>query len=357
MMKLFGSRGERPSADSAKDGFLQSRWFRTLLTFCSVLVVVAVCIEIYRRANNYGARVVEARPVEARIEILNPPAWLDRRIITALLDESYAFAQKDEATYDRARNILDNEVLHEIADLYTGSDTVDGKSVSRQTHGYNAWISGITEVRREIAKDNSMQTITIRAQWRSPMAWVRAGDSFYLIDADGVRLPGEYPAANREARLMVLTGIDQPMADGKPAVPQPGETWTGGTSGQRGEDQLAGMKLIATLRGRAFAGQIDAIDLANFKGRKDPLAAWILLDTIWRTANGTPRVIQWGRPVGQEIYYEVPARAKLQALDAIYERFKRIDAGRDSVDVRWEGASGSKMASDAEEPQLQAARG
>ena len=45
---------------------------------------------------------------------------------------------------------------------------------------------------------------------------------------------------------------------------------------------------------------------------------------------------QWGRPVGQEIYYEVPTAAKLQMLNEIYAKYNRIDAGRDSVDIRWE---------------------
>ena len=355
MMKLFGSRSERASA--VGESFLQSRWFHALLTFCCVLVVIAVCVEIYRRANNYGTKVVEARPVEARIEIQNPPAWLDRRIVTSLLDEAYAFAQKDEATYNRARNILDNDVLHDIADLYTGSDTAGGKPVSRQTRGFNAWISRITEVRREVAKDKSVQTIEIRAQWRAPAAWVHVGDLFYLIDADGVRLPGEYQAANREAKLMVLTGIDLPLVDGKGAVPRPGEIWTAGNTGQRGEDQLAGIKLIDTLHGKAFAGQIDAIDLTNFKGRKDALKAWIVLDTIWQTAQGSPRVVMWGRPVGEEIYYEVPTAAKIQTLNEIYQQYNRIDAGRDFVDIRTEQTYRSKMASEADEPAVLTARG
>ena len=91
MMIFFGSRGQRSSADSAEGVFLQSRWFRTLLTFCSVLVVIAVCIEIYRRANNYGAQKVVERiryPVEAAASKSKIPGLAgNRRIVTSLLDE------------------------------------------------------------------------------------------------------------------------------------------------------------------------------------------------------------------------------------------------------------------------------
>ena len=96
----------------------KTRWFGVLTTIFSVLLVVAVCVEIYRRATNYGQKVVESHPVEARIEIVNPPAYLDRQIINSLLDEAYAFAQKDEATYNRSRNVLDGGILRDFAALY-----------------------------------------------------------------------------------------------------------------------------------------------------------------------------------------------------------------------------------------------
>ena len=62
------------------------------------------------------------------------------------------------------------------------------------------------------------------------------GIYFYLVDGDGVRLPGEYPAASREKKLcMVLAGIDQPLVDGKPCrmCRIPAKYWTAVASGQR----------------------------------------------------------------------------------------------------------------------------
>ena len=351
-MRLFGAKRD---PDTKPAGLFEARWFKALLTFCTVLVVIAVCIEAYRRAVNYGTKVVEAHPVDAEIVVNNLPRWLHPDIVRKLHDEARDFARRDQATYDRVRNILDNDVLREIADLYTGSETIDGKRVNRQAIGFNAWIKRITAVRRNVAKDKSHQTIEIFAEWRSPAAWVRmAGDNgpmLCLIDADGVRLPGDYQLSDRgKSNLMVLTGIDLPTVEGKGKVPLPGERWTAGTSDQMGEDFLAGMKLVKLLEAQPFAAQIDAVDMSNFNGRKDARGPWIVLNTIWTAADGTPRVVQWGRPVGEEKYYEVQAAAKVRALNDIYLRYNRIDAGRDYVDIRTELVRLPKLASQAEPP-------
>lgn len=353
-MKLFGSRRD-PNAPKP-DGLLQARWFRTLVTFCTVLVVIAVCFEVYRRAVKYGTKVVEATPVNAEIIIKAPPAWLHRDIVMMLHDEAYNFARRDQATYDRVRNILDNDILREIADLYTGVEKIDGTTVRRQSQGYNAWIKRITAVRRHVAKDKSRQTIEIDAEWRAPAAWVRTptgtGDfRLCLVDDEGVRLPGDYQPADRaRSSLLVLTGVELPVTDGKGRIPSPGERWTAGTTGQVGEDFLSGLKLVKMLQSEPYVAQIDAVDMTNHKGRIDARAPWIVLQTVWKTDGGQPRVIHWGRPAGEESVYEVKAVAKLRVLNEIYLRFNRIDAGRDYVDIRTELIRLPKLASQIDPP-------
>jgi len=338
-------------SSSRKPGMLQAHWFRMLITCICVVAVVAGCAELYRRAERYGTRVVEAHPVDALVEITNPPAWLDRQIVSALLDESYQFLQKDEATYQRARNVLDRDILQEIAGIYTGVDTVDGKTVRRQATGFNAWIKQIPEVRRNVAKDKSVQTIQILAEWRMPAAWIRVGEMMYLVDAVGTRLPGDYPVKLRQpSRLMVLTGVELPLVEGKAAVPAPGELWAAGKDGQVGGDLLAGMKMIGALGNQKYVQQIDAIDLSNFGGRKDARAAWITLPTVWQSDQGVAHVVQWGRPVGAEEYYDIKAAEKLKVLGELYGRFGRIDAGREYVDIHMEGVRMPKLATQADAP-------
>jgi hypothetical protein len=96
------------------------------------------------------------------------------------------------------------------------------------------------------------------------------------------------------------------------------------------------MSLAQTLRTQRYASQIAAIDVSNFAGRKDPREPWIVFQTIWAGADGSPRVVQWGRPMGQEKIYEVQASWKLKSLGELYLRYARIDADRDIVDIRTE---------------------
>ena len=328
-----------------KTRFWNTRAFQTLFSTGSVLAVIVVCVVLYAQATTYGTRVIEAHPVQARIEIANAPAYLDRPIINALLDEAYQFAQKDETTYNRTRNTLDTGILREFADLYTGTQTVDGHTQNRQAAGYNAWIKRIIQVRRNVASDKSIQAIQIFAEWRQPAVWVRVNDALYLIDDAATRLPGDYRLEDRgRSKLLVLTGVDLPLIAGKPAVPEPGQVWASGKDGIPGADLSAGMQLAGVLGHQQFAPQIDAIDLTNHNGRRDPLAPWILLDTLWRTAAGSPRVVQWGRPIGEESFYEVQSEAKIKTLNEINLRFNRIDAGRDYVDIRTEVVRLPKLA-------------
>ena len=99
---------------------------------------------------------------------------------------------------------------------------------------------------------------------------------------------------------------------------------------------VAGMQLADILRRQPYASQIGAINVANMGGRRDAMAPWIVLETIYSTAAGMPRVVDWGRPPGEESFYEVKSDVKLKTLGEIYQRFNRIDANWDYVDIRTE---------------------
>jgi hypothetical protein len=336
-----------------KARFWQRRWVQTVVSAGVLSAVVAACAFGYMRATHFGQEVVASHLVDTRIEISNPPAYLDTRIVNALLEEAYQFAQKDEETYNRVRNTLDGEILGEFAKIYSGvqpaTQSIEvsaGGMVKVQSVGFNAWIEEVPVVRREVARDKSVQTIQIFARWRQPAAWVRVGENLYLIDGAGVRLPGDYRRQDKgNNRMMVLTGVDLPAVAGRqPGVPAPGERWGAGKEGTMGEDLAAGLRLAGLLGRQEFAVQIEAIDMSNVNGRRDALAPWIKLETVWQTPTGTPRTVWWGRPIGQEKYYEVAAEAKVKTLRELNVGFGRIDAGHDFVDIRTEQVFMPKVA-------------
>ena len=176
-------------------------------------------------------------------------------------------------------------------------------------------------------------------------AWVWVGDQLCLVDPEGTRLPGDYQLEDRaRSRLLVIAGVDLPVGDGiaggMPAAPRAGEKWASGKDGSLGADMAAAMALVERLKKQPFAWQIDAVDMTNFNGRKDARAAWITLRTV--APDGAPRVVRWGRPIGEEKYYEVQADAKIKALNELYRQYSRIDAGRDYVDIRTEQVLAAK---------------
>jgi hypothetical protein len=317
---FFGKKNNLNGAER-EPRFYEVPWIRSLISLCVVLLVIAVLIESYHAVKAYGNRVVRdefteqtnalgAEKIALSAELMNKPAWLDPAILT----------------YNRLLNPLDKDVLREIADNYTGMDAGGANHWALRD---NAWIKKINEVRRVVSKDRKSETIEIYAEFRSPAAWVQVGDKFYLIDDEFVRLPGEYSQADRNATagLMAITNVDLP--GGAKTVPQPSEGWNT-------EDLQAGMKMVDLLHSQRFVGQIASIDMANYTGRKDTLKPWILLNTTFAAADGNPRVVRWGRSIGDEKFYEVSAAAKVQALNEIFLRFARIDANHDYVDIRTE---------------------
>jgi hypothetical protein len=314
---------------------LQARWFSSLLSICVLLLILAGFVEFYWRAEKYAGKQIKnaSEKIPLLCDLKNKPSWIDKATLDQIFAETQVFAARDQETYDRLQNPQDQEILRAIAENYTG---IEKDGTNRWTLRSNGWIKQITEVRRVIAPDRKSQTIEIYAEYRKPAAWVLHGAKAYLIDADMVRLParvggpsGEYTAADRKIypNLMTITGLD---ASPK-AVPAPSATWAAA-------DLSAGMKLANLLRREAFISQIDAIDVSNFQGRKNDREPWIVLNTIWAsTADASkPRVVHWGRPIGEEKFYEVSAGAKLKVLKQLHVLYNRIDANHDYVDIRTE---------------------
>jgi len=336
---MFGTRTQPPASQSSNEPtLLNTPWIRNLINFSVVLIIIAVIIEVYSYAERRAAPLVKVgvERIEVRAELENPPPWLDRRILNQILNETNVFAVRDQATLDRLKDPLNQDVLRDLAANYTNADSAGSNHWTLRS---NAWIKRITEIRRVINPARTLQTIQIFAEYRRPANWVERDGKYYLLDTDGVRLPEEYSAQDRKSvpSLMAITGLDLPGN----AIPKPSESW-------KTDDYEAGAKLATLLATQPFAQQIAAIDMTNFRGRKDPAKAWITLKTIFSAGHieevagqdlpvgAGPRIVMWGRPIGEEKYYDVSADIKLKTLNSLFFRYNRIDANRDFVDIHTE---------------------
>lgn len=167
------------------------------------------------------------------------------------------------------------------------------------------WIAGVNHVRR-----TSDARFEVSCRYRLPTAMVQMDGEFYLVDDDGVRLPGEY-----------LYNAAWPLVQGAAASPpQPGMLWPG-------QDVHAGLSVLQSLRSEPFSRQITAVLVGNHDGRSDPLAEHIELATD--RAGGR---IRWGSAPGRELEENTVAQ-KIAIMRENYRRTGRADAKHPIISI------------------------
>lgn len=159
-----------------------------------------------------------------------------------------------------------------------GGDPLDGVALRSAVGALAAdpWVREVRQVQR--TADGRLR---VSAVYREPVAVVRTGDGYVLVDRDRTRLPGLF--ARHQVPLLGLPEVVGVMAPA-PAV---GGRW-------RGDDLAAGLALVALVADQPFAGQIEAVDVAGRDGR-GRLSLSLLAGR---------RTIRWGLPPGQGVPIE-----------------------------------------------------
>ncbi len=189
----------------------------------------------------------------------------------------------------------------------------------------NPWVRKVNQVRRVYGHAPG-DTLEIDCDFRAPVALVKWRDYYCLVDGDAYKLPEQY-AVNQLDRIMI--GLDGKMSirviEGVGHAPvATGVAWPG-------DDLSGGIAMVKLLYDQPYAEQIWSINVANYKGRRDPRAAQITLLTRQNTQ------ILWGRAPGDVDYFiEVPVARKLQWMKSAFEKYGRVDAGEAWIDVRFD---------------------
>lgn len=267
-----------------------------------LLLAVAFAASIYfvvKHTRRYVARQLEPA-VAPKLVVRDQPRWMNDDLFNRIVDSLRPGTR---------RTSLDSELLVELTNVLR----------------LEPWVKNVRHVRR-LYVEGSGDLIEVDCEFRVPVALVESGGAYWMVDADGVKLP-ELFEANELAKVMLddAGSLQLRIISGVATrPPKAGEVWTG-------DDLKAGLDLVKLLYNKPFTADIAMVDVSNFAGRKSRENPQIVLVTRKQTE------IRWGRPINApDFFVEVPAEQKLRHMQLVFERFGRVDAGRPWIDIRFD---------------------
>jgi hypothetical protein len=295
----MGNAKKKPAAPKKKNSSSEFPWRATLHVMFGV-ILVSSAVFIFRFCQEYVDRrlAFPTRPV--KVVLANRPVWMSDFLAEQIIKTAQPMG------------------LHSAFDHQLLVDTVNALKS-------DPWIKSVKQVRREYAQTPG-DTLEIDCDYRAPVALVKWGQYYWLVDGEGVKLPEQYTARQLPQIMFGNDGkVNVRIIDGVLHAPtESGRTWPG-------NDLAGGLELARLLAERDSAEEIRVIDVTNYGGRNDPREAQIVLITQYGTQ------VRWGRPPSaKDAFIEVPASVKLAAMDRIYEQKNRVDAGQPWVDIRFD---------------------
>jgi hypothetical protein len=245
------------------------------------------------------AQYAAVPPGPLTVELVDRPAWMS----------DYLARQIAGTVPRRAASPFDHDLL------------VDAVAKLKA----NPWVRQVRQVRRAYGEGPG-DTLVVDCEYRAPIALVKWGEYYWLVDNDGYKLPDQFTEADlpqvtggREGHteIRVVTGVRKPP-------PEDGHPWPGG-------DLSAGLDMAKLLHGKGFLDGITGIDVSNYGGRLGRGDPQVVLDTRDHTQ------VWWGRPpLADDFLVEVPVAKKLATLEAVVRQYGRVDAGKAWLDVRFD---------------------
>ena len=226
-MARKSSKNSNPIADFIDRS---AAWFRSsggtvslvAAAVCVLVAVVLIGVGVPRLRGYLEERsFVPASAITLRFE--EAPAWFD--------------ATRIEEMRRRIANAVGDGSALDATRLPTAKDALQE----------SGWFKSIAQMRLE-----GNGGFLVEAEFRTPVALVLHGGREHLVDIDGCRLPLDWTLGSRPAAPHWISLLNAE----NPPPGQPGERWMGA-------DVLAGLDLLAAIRGQPWESKVAAIDLAR----------------------------------------------------------------------------------------------
>jgi len=268
----------------------RNRW---LLHAAGAIAVGATLVGSVVQGRRYAEAHVLAGGPTPTVVFRDVPAWMNSELLDRLTQT---------VTPVSARSSLDHELLVETAQILAA----------------DPWVRRVVQVRRR-SERASGDTIEVACEFRTPVALVEGEGTYWMVDADGVKLPERFGrdelsrvalAGPGALKLRVVTGVES-------VPPQAGEVWPG-------EDLRAGLDLVRLLHDKPYAADVATVDVRNFGTRLSRTAPQVVMHTL----DGVE--LRWGRPVNaSDFFVEASVPTKLATLQKVFHYRTGVGASAD----------------------------
>jgi len=257
----------RKSADPAKTALGRKRMQVLLGIVAGALAVLGLIAGLNFLRNRTLERNV---PPIKRVVLENQPVWMDKDTATGIC-----------------------QMISDLAAQDPSDQNLPIKAAARLSR--SLWVKRVLPAG---VVNDYQGTLSIRCEFRKPIAAVISGEFLVRVDEDAMVLPGKpLPSGVPIDKYKSILGvISEP--------PEPGQVWDA-------PDLLAAVELLRLIGDLAFSQEITAVDVSNYNGRRNAKAHIVML-TEQRT------ILNWGRAIGTEGLIEVDHQQKLQHLDGLF---------------------------------------
>ena len=282
-----GERGRRSAPRRWLKGTLVA--VATAAVGCGILYGLALVRDDVRAAPTY---VISAES----LRLVKGPAWMTPAIL-AELD-----VRRLDPDFPKVFSLLDEDIGPRIAAAYERS----------------VWVQRVERiVKHDPRVDPKSPPLEVYLKFRRPIAFVQVQDGFFLVDDQGVRLPGLYGEPRLGAtRFLVVTGVPW-------TAPGPGQAWAD-------PGLQAAVRVVEAVEAKREAFRLVSVDVSNCGGRRDPRDTEIAL----YTANDTR--IKWGKAPtsAAAVLQEKTLAEKVAYLEYVYTTLHgRVDGVLSYIDI------------------------